>query len=116
MSPCALSTSCADPELVDLDSVNLDADEWATDISCVTSVLKQWLRELPDPVLTTQLYDGFLDAARECLVLTLTARSSHASTGNENERLRHIRLHERVNELPDPNYATMKYFMGHLDK
>ena len=34
----------------------------------------------------------------------------------ENDRLRHIRLHERVNELPDPNYATLKYFMGHLNK
>ena len=34
----------------------------------------------------------------------------------ENDRLRHIRLHERVNELPDPNYATLKYLMGHLDK
>ena len=32
----------------------------------------------------------------------------------ENERLRHIRLHERVNELPDPNYATLKFFLGHL--
>lgn len=35
--------------------------------------------------------------------------------GNENERLRHIRLHERVNELPDPNYATLKHLMGHLN-
>lgn len=34
----------------------------------------------------------------------------------ENDRLRHIRLHERVNELPDPNYATLKYFMGHLHR
>lgn len=34
----------------------------------------------------------------------------------ENDRLRHIRLHERVNELPDPNYATLKFLMGHLDK
>ena len=36
--------------------------------------------------------------------------------GVENDRLRHIRLHERVNELPDPNYATLKYFLGHLHK
>lgn len=36
--------------------------------------------------------------------------------GYENDRLRHIRLHEQVNELPDPNYATLKFFMGHLDK
>ena len=37
-------------------------------------------------------------------------------SGIENDRLRHIRLHERVNDLPDPNYATLKYFMGHLHK
>lgn len=36
--------------------------------------------------------------------------------GYENDRLRHIRLHEQVNELPDANYATLKHFMGHLDK
>ena len=41
---------------------------------------------------------------------------SSACTEIENDRLRHIRLHERVNELPDPNYATLKYLMGHLDK
>lgn len=34
----------------------------------------------------------------------------------DNDRLRHIRLHERINELPDPNYATLKFLMGHLDK
>lgn len=34
----------------------------------------------------------------------------------ENDRLRHIRLHERVNELPDPNYSTLKYFLGHLHR
>ena len=37
-------------------------------------------------------------------------------TGHENDRLRHIKLHEQVNELPDPNYATLKFFMGHLDR
>ncbi|KAH9931810.1 GTPase activating protein [Fomitopsis serialis] len=83
----------------DLDSVNLDAEEWSSDISNVTSVLKMWLRELPDPLLTTQLHSAFLEAAR-----------------NDNERLRHIRLHERVNDLPDANYSTLKYFMGHLHK
>jgi hypothetical protein len=39
-----------------------------------------------------------------------------AHLGYENDRLRHIRLHEQVNELPDPNYATLKFFMGHLDR
>jgi hypothetical protein len=34
----------------------------------------------------------------------------------ELDRMRHIRLHERVNDLPDANYATLKYFLGHLHK
>lgn len=83
----------------DLEATNLDADEWSSDISNVTSVLKLWLRDLPEPLLTMQLHQGFLDAAKI-----------------ENDRLRHIRLHERVNDLPDANYATLKYFMGHLHK
>ncbi|KAI0773218.1 GTPase activating protein [Trametes elegans] len=83
----------------DLDSVNLDAEEWSSDISNVTSVLKLWLRELPDPLFTASQHAEFMEAAR-----------------NENERARHIRLHERVNALPDPNYSTLKYLMGHLHK
>ncbi|KAH9971731.1 GTPase activating protein [Lactifluus volemus] len=83
----------------DLEATNLDAEEWSGDISNVTSVLKLWLRDLPEPLLTMQLHQGFLDAAKI-----------------DNDRLRHIRLHERVNDLPDPNYATLKYFMGHLHR
>ncbi|KAA1468895.1 GTPase activating protein [Dentipellis sp. KUC8613] len=83
----------------DMNNVNLDADEWSADINNVTSVLKLWLRELPEPLLTAQLHQGFLEAAKI-----------------DNDRLRHIRLHERVNDLPDPNYATLKYFLGHLHK
>ncbi|KAH7885795.1 hypothetical protein F5I97DRAFT_1875464 [Phlebopus sp. FC_14] len=83
----------------DMESVNLDSEEWSSDINNVTSVLKLWFRELPDPLLTFHLHQGFVDAAKI-----------------ENDRLRHIRLHERVNDLPDPNYATLKFFMGHLHK
>ena len=69
------------------------------DINDITGVLKLWFRELPDPLMTYELYHGFVDAAKI-----------------ENDRLRHIRLHERVNELPDANYATLKHLMGHLAK
>jgi hypothetical protein len=47
----------------DLDAVDLHAEEWAEDISNVASVLKLWLRELPDPLLTHALHQDFLDAA-----------------------------------------------------
>ncbi|KDR67998.1 hypothetical protein GALMADRAFT_257554 [Galerina marginata CBS 339.88] len=83
----------------DLEAVDLDAPEWSGDINNVSSVLKMWLRELPVPLMTDSLHQGFIEAAKI-----------------ENDRLRHIRLHERVNELPDPNYATLKYFLGHLHR
>ncbi|KAI0076575.1 RhoGAP-domain-containing protein [Panus rudis PR-1116 ss-1] len=83
----------------DLDSVDLDSEEWTLDINNVASVLKLWFRDLPDPLFTHSMQPQFLEATR-----------------NENERMRQIRLHERINDLPDANYATLKYFMGHLHK
>lgn len=82
-----------------VEAVDLQSDENLTDINDITGVLKLFFRELPEPLLTYDLYQGFIDAAKI-----------------ENGRLRHIRLHERINELPDANYATCKYFLGHLDK
>ncbi|KAK8844139.1 hypothetical protein IAR55_006933 [Kwoniella newhampshirensis] len=83
----------------DIDNIDVMSDEWSADINVVSGALKLWFRELPEPLLTYGLYHPFIEAARY-----------------ENDRLRHIRLHEQVNELPDPNYATLKFFMGHLDR
>jgi hypothetical protein len=80
-------------------AVDLLNDEAINDINIVAGCLKLWFRELPEPLMTWQLYQGFIEAARL-----------------ENDRMRHIRMHERVNDLPDANYATLKYLMGHLDK
>ena len=49
-----------------MEAVDLDAPEWAGDINNVASVLKMWLRELPDPLLTNTLHQGFIDAASAC--------------------------------------------------
>ncbi|GAA5884654.1 hypothetical protein JCM3774_002549 [Rhodotorula dairenensis] len=83
----------------DVEAVDLLSEENLSDINDIAAVLKLWFRELPEPLLTWELYHAFVDAAKI-----------------ENDRLRHIRLHERINELPDPNYATLKFLMGHLDK
>ncbi|EPQ31318.1 uncharacterized protein PFL1_06843 [Pseudozyma flocculosa PF-1] len=84
----------------DWETVQLADDAEAMgDINIVAGCLKLWFRELPEPLLTHDLYAGFIEAAKV-----------------ENERLRHIRLHERVNELPDANYATLKFLMAHLDR
>lgn len=83
----------------DLESVDLNDPEWTSDINNVASVLKMWLRELPEALMTSSLQHGFIEGAKI-----------------DNDRLRHIRLHERVNELPDPNYSTLKYLLGHLHR
>lgn len=83
----------------DWNAVDLMNDEAINDINIIAACLKLWLRELPEPLLTHELYQGFIDSAKI-----------------ENDRLRHIRLHEQVNELPDANYASLKFLMGHLDK
>lgn len=99
--------------------MDLDGQEWANEneISNVTSVMKMWLRELPDPLLTYNLHQGFIEAASTSLLFSLPSIFIlNCRLEIENERLRQIRLHERVNDLPDPNYSTMKYFLRHLHR
>jgi hypothetical protein len=82
-----------------------------------------WLRELPDPLLTNSLHQGFVEAASMFhRRITLSQKMqidfflATSLTEIENDRLRHIRLHERVNDLPDSNYSTLKFFLGHLHR
>ena len=56
------------------------------DIHCVSSVLKMYFRELPNPLLTYQLYEGFVAAV----------------TQDEHVRLMHVR--DVVQQLPPPHY------------
>ena len=56
----------------DVEGVDLMSDEWRADVNVITGVLKLWLRELPEPLLTFALYQGYIDAASEiseCIVL-----------------------------------------------
>lgn len=55
------------PFSTDVDAVDLDEDAWA-DINVVSSTLKLWFRELPDPLFTYALYPQFMEAARESLL------------------------------------------------
>ncbi|KAA0191086.1 hypothetical protein HAZT_HAZT001976 [Hyalella azteca] len=66
------------------------------DIHCVGSVLKMYFRELPNPLLTYQLYESFVAAV----------------TQSEEERLLHVR--DVVRQLPPPNSRTLEYLIRHL--
>ncbi|KAG0169217.1 hypothetical protein DFQ30_003852 [Apophysomyces sp. BC1015] len=83
----------------DCRNVNIHAEENISDINNITGLLKLWFRELPDPLFPTSMYKHFLNAAKI-----------------EDDRMRVLGLHTVINDLPDANYASLKYFMCHLDK
>lgn len=53
--------------MIDLEAVDLDAPEWSGDINNVASVMKMWLRDLPEPLMTHSLHQGFIEGASEWL-------------------------------------------------
>uniref|UniRef100_A0A915BMZ7 GTPase-activating protein pac-1 n=1 Tax=Parascaris univalens TaxID=6257 RepID=A0A915BMZ7_PARUN len=67
------------------------------DVNVVSSLLKMFLRKLPEPLLTDKLYPFFIDANRI---------AAHP------QRLHKLRNLAR--KLPSAHYATLKYLIAHL--
>ncbi|XP_053558977.1 rho GTPase-activating protein 30 [Bombina bombina] len=76
---------------------NLNKDTYLQDVHCVSSLCKAYFRELPNPLLTYQLYDKFADAVAVQL---------------EEQRL--IKIKEVLKSLPLPHYRTLEFLMKHL--
>lgn len=74
-------------------------EDFLGDVNSVASILKQFFRDLPDPLLTNDLYKEFIAASR--IDDDITRRDS---------------LHELINRLPDPNYATLRAVILHLNR
>ncbi|KAI1749280.1 hypothetical protein F4782DRAFT_533568 [Xylaria castorea] len=69
------------------------------DVNSVAGLLKQFLRDLPDPILTSGHYAGFIEAAKQ-----------------DDEIVRRDSMHAIINGLPDPNYATLRALTLHLHR
>ncbi|KAJ1797753.1 hypothetical protein LPJ59_002932 [Coemansia sp. RSA 2399] len=82
-----------DPESIDLSHSDFQ------DINVVSGVTKQFLRELPEPLMTYNLYDGFINAA---------------SIDDYDERLWAIK--DLVHALPAANYTVLKRLGEHLER
>lgn len=52
----------------DCRGVNLMTEEYISDINNITSVLKLWFRELPDPLFPRSTYQHFLAAASTLII------------------------------------------------
>ncbi|GLB37138.1 putative protein kinase C conserved region 1 (C1) domains (Cysteine-rich domains) [Lyophyllum shimeji] len=75
-----------------------DSDRF-NDICSVTSVLKNYFRALPVPLLTYDLHDDFM-----------------AAVHLKDHTARHSTLVELVNKLPDEHYYTLRLLMLHLNR
>uniref|UniRef100_F7E3Y3 Rho GTPase activating protein 33 n=1 Tax=Ornithorhynchus anatinus TaxID=9258 RepID=F7E3Y3_ORNAN len=67
------------------------------DIHSVSSLCKLYFRELPNPLLTYQLYGKFSEAM---------------AVPVEEERL--VRVHDVIQQLPPPHYRTLEFLLRHL--
>ncbi|XP_070622342.1 rho GTPase-activating protein 30 [Erythrolamprus reginae] len=76
---------------------DLNKEIYLQDIHCVSSLCKAYFRELPNPLLTYQLYDKFAEAVAIQL---------------EETRLEKIK--EVLKELPTPHHRTLEFLMKHL--
>lgn len=76
----------------------IDMEEYAQDLHTVAGALKQYLRELPEPLLTTQLYPDIIQAAKL----------------PQDQRLQ--QLWSAVRKLPEQNYNNFRYLIKFLAK
>ncbi|KAM6225284.1 LOW QUALITY PROTEIN: rho GTPase-activating protein 33 [Rhynchocyon petersi] len=75
----------------------LSGPAFLQDIHSVSSLCKLYFRELPNPLLTYQLYGKFSEAM---------------SVPREEERM--VRVHDVIQQLPPPHYRTLEYLLRHL--
>uniref|UniRef100_A0A3P8YXI4 Rho GTPase activating protein 32a n=1 Tax=Esox lucius TaxID=8010 RepID=A0A3P8YXI4_ESOLU len=76
---------------------DLSRDVFKQDIHSVGSLCKLYFRELPNPLLTYQLYERFSEAV---------------SAATDEERL--VKIHNVIQQLPPPHYRTLEFLMRHL--
>ncbi|OGM45952.1 Rho GTPase activator (Rgd1) [Aspergillus bombycis] len=89
-------------QLFDNDSSQVDftnPENFYHDVNSVAGLLKQFFRDLPDPLFTSQSYSDFINAARI-----------------DDDVQRRDSLHALVNNLPDAHYATLRALILHLNK
>ena len=83
---------------VELDKGNYDLPD-TSDIHTITSLLKKFFKELPDPLVPMAMYYEFVSVGQD---------------GDDESRM--SRLKELVLRLPTAHYHTFKYLMTHLNK
>ncbi|KAG2464307.1 HMHA1 protein, partial [Polypterus senegalus] len=90
----------------------------------ISNVLKLYLRQLPEPIMSFRLYNDLMGLAKESLQVgpegvehSKVPELVDRGPDTEEEVLACVdRLRELLRELPAPNVATLQYIIRHLRK
>lgn len=94
---------------------DFDISDASIDIASVTSVLKQYFRKLPTPLLTFEVYDRILESAGtfcSTMTLPLSPADHIPEIIDAEERCDHLR--KTVNMLPQKHRDCLEFLMFHL--
>ncbi|XP_044576341.1 uncharacterized protein LOC123259705 isoform X7 [Cotesia glomerata] len=80
------------------ENINLQDPRWS-DVNVISSLLKSFFRQLPDSLLTAELYPMFIDADKI-----------------EDPQRRMATIRKLLRDLPEHHFETLKYLMFHLKK
>ncbi|XP_011300531.1 uncharacterized protein RhoGAP19D isoform X3 [Fopius arisanus] len=80
------------------ESINLQDPRWS-DVNVISSLLKSFFRQLPDSLLTADLYPMFIDADKI-----------------EDPQRRMTTIRKLLRDLPEHHFETLKYLMFHLKR
>ncbi|XP_073713066.1 GEM-interacting protein isoform X2 [Misgurnus anguillicaudatus] len=79
----------------------------------ITSVLKHFFKELPEPLLTFDLYNDFISVGKE--IQRLSEKDNAAETVGIVDSIL-LKLKELTGRLPLCNYITVQHMMAHLNR
>ena len=77
-----------------------------TDVHTVASLLKGYLRELPEPVISFDLYEPLIDAAKLAQNCENSSKSNDEAPKEKEEAMRIIK--DQLRFLPQPNFDLLK--------
>ncbi|XP_077270853.1 rho GTPase activating protein at 19D isoform X3 [Temnothorax americanus] len=80
------------------ENINFQDPRWS-DVNVISSLLKSFFRQLPDSLLTADLYPMFIDADKI-----------------EDPQRRMTTIRKLLRDLPEHHFETLKYLMQHLKK
>ena len=95
---------------------DFDISDPELDITAVTSVLKQYFRKLPTPLLTFDVYDRILESISKQFVSfqLMIKLTLFLAIENDSERCAHLK--RTFSMLPDKHRDCLEFLMFHLSR